>query len=77
MLKIPVAFKMIKTNKQTNRELSLVLCDNTEESDGGGSYVYLSLIHVVVQQKPTQHCKAIILLFKKTIINYILVIIKK
>ena len=24
-------------------------------------YVYLGLIHVVVWQKPTQHCKAIIL----------------
>ena len=28
-------------------------------------YVYLRLIHVIVQQKPTQHCKAIILQFKK------------
>ena len=27
----------------------------------GGGYVYLGLIHVVVWQKPTQHCKAIIL----------------
>ena len=26
-----------------------------------GIYVYLKLIHVVVQQKLTQHCKAIIL----------------
>ena len=26
-----------------------------------GTYVYLWLIHIVVQQKATQHCKAIIL----------------
>ena len=35
------------------------------------TYVYLLLVHVVVWQKPTQHCKAIILQlkrnFKKTI----------
>ena len=32
-----------------------------------GTYVYLWLIHAVVQQKPTKHCKAIIPLkiFKK------------
>lgn len=35
-------------------------------------YVYLQLTHVIVQQKPTQHCKAIILqtkinVFKKRI----------
>ena len=30
-----------------------------------GIYVYLWLIQVLVQQKPTQHCKAIILQFKK------------
>ena len=29
-----------------------------------GTYVYLWLIHVVVWQKPTQHCKAIILQLK-------------
>ena len=28
-----------------------------------GMYVYLELIHVVVQQKPTQHYKAIIIQF--------------
>ena len=27
------------------------------------TYVYLGLIHNVVQQKPTQHCKAIIFQF--------------
>ena len=36
---------------------------------GGGlkneeTYVYLWLIHAVVWQKPTQHCKATILQFK-------------
>ena len=30
-----------------------------------GMYVQRLLIHVVVQQKPTQHCKTIILEFKK------------
>ena len=30
-----------------------------------GTYVYLWLIHVLVGQKPTQHCKAISLQFKK------------
>ena len=28
-------------------------------------YVYIWLIHIVVQQKLTQHCKAIIFQFKK------------
>ena len=45
-----------------HRELSLVLCDDLEGWDWGevrgrlkreGIYVYLWLIHVVVQQKPT------------------------
>ena len=30
-----------------------------------GTYVYLWLIHSVVWQKPIQHCKAIILQFKR------------
>ena len=30
-----------------------------------GTYVYLRLIHAVIWQKPTQHCKAIILQLKK------------
>ena len=37
------------------------------EMEGGGSegiYVYIPLIHIVVEQKLTQHCKAIILQFK-------------
>jgi len=29
-----------------------------------GIYVYLELIHIVVQQKLTQHCKVIILQLK-------------
>ena len=29
-----------------------------------GTYVYLCLIHIVVRQRPIQHCKAIILHFK-------------
>ena len=36
--------------------------DKRESS--GGAYVYLWLIHVDVWQKPTQYCKAIILLVK-------------
>ena len=51
-----------------HRELSSVLHDDREEWDGSGVggrlkreriYVYLQLIHDV-QQKLTQHCKAII-----------------
>ena len=49
-----------------------MLCDHLEEWDreggeeaqeGGdmGIYVYIELIHFVVEQKLTQHCKAIIL----------------
>ena len=49
-----------------------MLCDNLEgwdredgreaqEEGDMGIYVYLQLIHFVVQQKLTQHCKAIIL----------------
>ena len=34
---------------------------NTQE---GGVYVYTELIHVVVQQKLTQNCRAIILQLK-------------
>ena len=52
-----------------------MLCDDLEVWDEGWVggrlkrkriYVYLQLIHVVVQQKLTQHCKAIILQFKKS-----------
>ena len=53
-----------------HREISLVLCDDLEgwgrswggkeAQEEGNLYVYLPLIHVVVQQKPIQHCKAII-----------------
>ena len=47
-----------------------VLCDNLAEWEGvgggkevkrEGTYVYLWLIHVEVWQKPTQHCKIIVL----------------
>ena len=39
--------------------------DGREAQEGGdmGIYVYLQLIHFVVQQKLTQHWKAIILLY--------------
>ena len=56
-----------------------MLCDHLEGWDGGGgvggklkregTYVYLWLICVVVWQKPTQHCKAIILQLKIKIKN--------
>ena len=47
----------------------MVLCDYLEGWEGcsvltRGIYVYLQLIHIVVQQKSTQHCKAIILQLK-------------
>ena len=37
-----------------------------EQSRREGLYVYIQLIHFIVQQKSTQHCKAIILQYKKT-----------
>ena len=51
----------------------MLLCDDLEGWNVGlggrlkreGIYVYVSLIHAVVEQKPTQNCKAIILQFKK------------
>ena len=52
-----------------------MLCDNLEGWDGvvsgrevqegGYKYIYLGLIHVVVWQKPIQHCKEIIFQSKK------------
>ena len=57
-----------------------MLCDDLDGRDGVGEgggnggkvkreglYVYLELIHVVVQQKLIQHCKAIILQLKNKI----------
>ena len=49
-----------------------MLCDDLEGEDGRvggrlegeGTYVYIQLIHVVEQQKLTQHCKAVILQLK-------------
>ena len=48
-----------------------MLCDDERSGAGGGEvggrfkreriYVYLRLIHDVIRQKPTQHCKEIIL----------------
>ena len=45
-----------------------MLCGDLEGWDGGAGreakrdriYIYIKLIHLAVQQKPTQHCKAII-----------------
>ena len=50
-----------------------MFCDDLEEWDGGGKagsfqwkqiYVYIELIHVVVQQKLAQQCKVVILQLK-------------
>ena len=53
-----------------------MLCDDLEEWDGGSEmgggfkreeiyiYIYTQLVHFVVRQKLTQHCKAIILQLK-------------
>ena len=55
-----------------HRELSPVLCDNLEGWDGlrgelqeRGDICALWLTHVLIWQKPTQYCKAIILQLKK------------
>ena len=50
-----------------------MLCDDLGGWDGGGvgrrsergDMVYIQLIHFIIQQKPTQHCKAIIFQLKK------------
>ena len=50
-----------------------MLCDTRDGWDGRmrgrlhreGTDVYFRLIHVAIQQKPTQHCEAIILQLKK------------
>ena len=53
-------------------QLPWVLCDDRAGGLGVGGrperegmYVHLQLIHFVVQQKLTQHCKAVILQLKK------------
>ena len=50
-----------------------MLCDDLDGWDGvmggglkrEGIYVYIQLIHFVVQQKLTQHCNTIVLQLKK------------
>ena len=37
-----------------------------EAHEGGDIYIYLRLIHIVVQQELTQHCKVVILQLKKS-----------
>ena len=51
--------------------VSSVFCDDlkrrgkgVEGGSRGGRYLYLQVIHIVVQQKPIQHCKGIILQIK-------------
>ena len=65
-----------------HRELSSRLSDDLEGWDGGigrlkkeGIYVYIQLIHIVVQQKLAPYCKAIILQqklnkIKRVTLNY-------
>ena len=62
--------KQRASGKLRYRELSSELCDDLDGWDAGRVtgrlnreeiHVYLELIHTVVQQKPTQHCKPIIL----------------
>ena len=43
------------------REMFLGVAGEGSEAPEGGMYVYLELIHVVVRQRPTQDCRAIIL----------------
>jgi len=45
-------------------------CRDGREVQAGGAYVYLWLIYVVEWQKPTQHCKAIILQLKRNFKKY-------
>ena len=53
----------------SHRELSAMLCDDLEKGrwqvEGRlkrkGIHVYIELIHIVVREKLTQHCKAIML----------------
>ena len=42
-----------------------VLCGNLESWDEDRIYVYIELIHFIVEQKLTQHCKVTIPQFKK------------
>ena len=67
------AFALVISKVICYRELKSMLCDKLEGWDGvgggrevqeGGTHVYLWLIHVDVEQKPTQYCKAIILQLK-------------
>ena len=60
-------------SKVQDREFSLVLCDDLEGWDGGGGReaqeegdICIPIaVSLCVQQKLTQHCKAITLQFKK------------
>ena len=56
------------SNFQIKKQYCSVLCVHLEgwdremqEGGGMGMYVYVYLIHFVIQQKLTHHCKAIIL----------------
>ena len=65
-------FKKLRSAATQHREISSVLCDHLEgwDREGGretqergdmGIYVHVQLIHFVIKQKLTHHCKAIIL----------------
>ena len=60
--------KLVRSSCIKQAHHSLVLCDDLKGWDWGegGSrgrevYVHIQLIHVVVQEKLTHHCKAIML----------------
>jgi len=60
---------LYKTGSSTRCSLGQTRVVGWEDGRGGrfkreGTYIYLWLIHVVVWQKPIQHCKAIILQLK-------------
>ena len=67
-----------------NRELSSVLCDDLECWGGSGwkkgstgrgyIYIHIQLIHVVGQQKLTQHYKTIIFQLKKMMFLFLLIL---
>ena len=64
IITLPGVKQLASTASVQHRELSSVLCDDIEGWEGGKReviYVHIQLIHVVVQQKLTQHCKAITL----------------
>ena len=66
MFKSLIWFEVIFNNKVISGKTIYIVIDGWNggvavRSKRKGIYAYINLIYVVVQQKPTQHCKAIIL----------------